>query len=69
VILGLGWQIVSGALLNVVFELWRYRWLDIVSPLTSAVTLGVFLWAGSQAKSLPRDETKVMSRRSRSAVG
>jgi len=48
VILGLGWQIVSGALQNLVFELGRYRWLDIVSPLASAMTLGIFLWAASE---------------------
>jgi hypothetical protein len=48
VIFGLGWQIVSGALLNLVFQLWRCRWLDIVGPLASAVTLGIFLWAAGQ---------------------
>lgn len=45
---GLLLRCLFGAFLNLVFQLWRCRWLDIVGPLASAVTLGILLWAAGQ---------------------
>ncbi len=48
VIVGLGWQIVSSASMNLVYQFFHSRWLDIASPASSAVTVAIFLIAAAR---------------------
>lgn len=48
VIAGLGWQIVSSASLNLVYQFFHCRWLNIAGPASSAVTIAIFLIAATR---------------------
>jgi hypothetical protein len=48
VVAGLGWQIVSTASMNLVYQFFHSRWVDIVGPSSSAVTVGIFLIAAAR---------------------
>jgi hypothetical protein len=48
VVAGIGWQIVSGVSMSLVFRLYHGQWLDIADPASSAVTVAIFLIAAAR---------------------